>query len=1252
MVTKSRDPRRLRRLPKQVRKRDGTLVDFDIERIIGAVSRAMKAAGEGKDSDPRFAAHAVAKEVQQLASEDKEWIPTVENIQDIVENELILLNYVKTAKSFILYRQKRAETRQYRGDVPEDVRTLAIESKKHFQNQLAEYVYYSTYSKWIPELGRRETWVETVTRYNDFMRENLGKKLTEAEYAEIYENMLDMKALGSMRLLWSSGPAARESNVTAYNCSYVAPTTWRHFGETLYILACGTGLGFSVERQFVEQLPIIEKQKGKKVKKYIVADSKEGWADAVIFALETIAAGDDVVFDYSQVRPAGARLKTMGGRASGPDPLKSLLNFVRTQLLENQGRRLQPIHVHDIMCMIGEVIVMGGVRRSALISLSDIDDQDMLRAKNGQFWNTHPHRSLSNNSAVYNETPDTKTFLREWLNLVESNSGERGIFNRGGLKTQMPERRWKITGADWWEKMGCNPCLTEDTLVYVADGRGHVTIGELAHEGKDVPVFAYDDTGSLVVRTMRNPRVTGINQPVYTVALDDGSRIRATGNHKFRLKSGEYRTVNELKGGDSLDIITRYKASLKDVLGQTAPGQDYWWVASGQAKNSAEHRAIASFHYNTDIVKGQVVHHRDFNASNNAPSNLEILSKQEHDMIHGRAMRGDNNPMRCATKEWSREKWQEYRMKHSIQNIAEKNSNYGGITNEELQTHALALTQQLGRRFSAAEWSVYAKNNALPQSFSKWRHDHLGGINGFAKWAALLTGVEHIDVDPRTVRLYGELSSQGYDCDIVGGSIQITKKCEVCSEVFTTGRNHRECGVCSSSCATGRMWANPEQKKAQRAALLAGHSKQKESVREIQAKIFTDVTSELGRRPLKDEWIAACKAANVSPEIGRESSPYRTYADLEDASSYYNHRVVSISFDGYETVYNGTVDEFHNFFVGGFAGTTSSGKEKVVYLNNLQCGEIILRPNQFCNLTEVVCRAEDTEKTLMEKVRIATIVGTYQSTLTKFPYLGKEWKKNCEEERLLGVSLTGQWDCPALRNVKTMQKLRQVAIDTNKKYAKRFEVPQSTAITCVKPSGNTSQLTNAASGCHPRYAAYYIRRVRVEAHNPLFAMLKDMGVPHQPEVGQNTQNATTYVLEFPIAAPESALTRNELMAIPHLEYWKMLKEHFTEHNPSVTIQVEDDEWVKVGEWVYSNWDKVGGLTFLPKSDHTYQLAPYEEISKKEYDERAKNFPDIDFSKIVLYEYDDAHIKGAKELACTSGTCEIEIVPGSVGPVAK
>jgi len=755
----------LRKLPKEIMKRDGTMVLFSVEPIAEAIEKAMKASSEGKyDRDARLVAHAVVKEVGELFKENPGWTLSVEDMQDIVENELILMSFPKTAKAYILYRQKRNEARQQRGLVPEEIRSLAKDSAKYFRNDLAQFAYYSFYSKWVPEKGRRETWVETVGRYIDFMRENLGKKLSATEYEEIRAYMLPMGAMGSMRLLAAAGKAARATNVAGYNCAFTAPKSWQDIAEIMYISMCSTGVGFAVERQNVELLPIIKRQNGKKLNTHVIHDSKEGWCDAFALGMRTWSEGGDVEFDYAKIRAQGSRLQTMGGRASGPDPLRSLLDFTRDKMISRQGRHLTTLDVHDIICKVGEIVVAGGVRRSALISLSDLDDPEMREAKNGQFYLAQPQRSMANNSAVYLEKPTMNQFLEEWVNLVKSGSGERGIFNRGGIQSQMPKRRFEKT----------------------------------------------------------------------------------------------------------------------------------------------------------------------------KPEDLEL--------------------------------------------------------------------------------------------------------------------------------------------------------------------------------------------------------------------------------------------AGVNP-----------------------------------------------------------------------CGEIILRSKQFCNLSEVVCRPEDTENTLMEKVRIATILGTYQASLTNFPYLSKEWKKNCEEEALLGVSMTGQWDSPAVRNEKTMKKLRDYAIEVNKKYAKRFGVNPSAAITCVKPSGNGSQLFDSSSGCHPRHAPYYIRRVRIESHNPLFMMLKDMGVPYHPEVGQSKETARTFVLEFPIKAPDGSVFKDDITALDQLEYWKLLKVSYTEHNPSVTVSVGEEEWLEVGSWVYKNWDIVGGLSFLPRSDHVYRLAPYEPITKKVYEERLKTFPkEIDWAKLVIYEYEDT-TASSREMACVAGVCETDFV---------
>lgn len=744
---------------KSVYKRDGTIVPFDIEKIANAINKAMLAVGEGSEKEAMTVANKVLVGLEKKAKEIKGFIPKVEEIQDAVETELMLADYVKASKSYILYREERSKLRAQGFLVPARVKKLADQSKKYFRNQFSEFIYYRTYAKWIEDEGRRETWVETVDRYIAFMRKNLGNKLKEKEYEEVREAILKQEVMPSMRLMQFAGKAAERTNVCAYNCSFIAPSTLQDFGETIYILMCGTGVGFSVESKNIQALPQIKIQNGKKLPTFVVPDTKEGWADALVLGMKTWFDGNDIDFDFSKLRPAGARLKTMGGKSSGPQPLINLLGFTRERILKRQGRHLRNIDAHDIMCKIGECVVSGGVRRSALISLSDFDDQEMRDAKIGQFWVTEPQRMLANNSAVYNTKPTETEFLKEWTSLIESGAGERGIFNRESLYNTLPKRR-----------------------------------------------------------------------------------------------------------------------------------------------------------------------------------------------------------------------------------------------------------------------------------------------------------------------------------------IELSKK------------------------YIGEMGTNP-------------------------------------------------------------------------------------------------------------------------------CGEIILRSKQFCNLSEVVARQNDNEASLLRKIRVATILGTYQSTLVKFPYLSKAWEDNCKAERLLGVSITGQWDCRIAREAKTLEKLRAEAIRVNKIYAKRFGVNPSTAITCVKPSGTVSQTVDCASGMHPRHAPYYIRRVRISATDALFKMMRDQGVPYHPEIGQTLEEANTFVLDFPMKSPAGSVCKDDITAIEQLEHWKTVKLNYTEHNPSVTISVGDNEWIKVAHWLYQNWEIIGGLSFLPRNDFVYQLAPYEAIDEKVYNELSKKMPEIDFSKVTVYELkDETEVK--KELACVSGTCDI------------
>ena len=616
------------------------------------------------------------------------------------------------------------------------------------------FIHKSRYAKYFDGKGR-ESWPETVSRY---ISNVVHTKVDEQTTNDIEQAILSLEVMPSMRAMMTAGPALERDNTAGYNCSYLPVDDPKSFDEAMFILLCGTGVGFSVERQHVQQLPEVPDLYESETM-IVVKDSKEGWAKAFRQLLALLWAGEIPQWDVSRVRPAGARLKTFGGRASGPAPLVELFNFTVQTFRGAQGRRLSSMECHDLMCFIGQIVVVGGVRRSAMISLSNLSDDRMRHAKSGQWWETAAHRALANNSVSYTEKPDIETFMREWTALVESKSGERGIFNREASKKQ---------------------------------------------------------------------------------------------------------------------------------------------------------------------------------------------------------------------------------------------------------------AAKFGRR---------------------------------------------------------------------------------------------------------------------------------------------DPNFEFGTNP---------------------------------------------------------------------------------------CSEIILRPYQFCNLTEVVVRATDTIDDLERKVKLATILGTIQSSFTKFPYLRKVWQRNTEEERLLGVSLTGIMDNKLLTSKnkgleKTLEHLREVAVHTNNDYANRLGIPQSTSITCVKPSGTVSQLVDSASGIHARHSRYYIRTVRGDNKDPLTQFMKDQGIPNEPCVFKGD---TTTVFSFPVKSPNKAITRDDMTAIEQLEMWLIYQRSWCEHKPSVTISVRDDEWMEVGAFVYKHFDEMSGVSFLPHSDHTYQQAPYQDCGKHDYEMLLSCMPDkIDWSKLSEYEQEDNTV-AMQTMACSGDVCEI------------
>jgi hypothetical protein len=1088
-----------------------------------------------------------------------------------------------------------------------------------FPNPLSEFVFTRTYPRWREEDQRRETYREAVDRYVGFLAEE--RRVPPDVLESIRAGMLSMEVLPSMRAFWSAGKAARRDNTMFYNCAFIPLDSLKSFSELLYILMQGTGIGYSVERKFVGNLPSVAPNNGEPVVQYVIPDTGVGWMESVYDGMTLLFKGQLVEFDYSQVRPAGARLKTKGGRASGPEPLRNLLDFITKTVTKAQGRKLTTLECSDIACMIGEIVMAGGVRRAALICFSDPDDMLMRHAKDWSQGDFPELRYMANLSAFWEEKPDRSTFDKEWVALKNSGSGERGFF-------MFPPAKRDARRGD----CRMNPCLTGDTLVAVADGRGSVSFMDLAKADEDVPVYCYDGDQNVVVRKMRAPRKTGKKVPVFKVTLDDGSTFRATANHRFVTREGVEKRVDELQPGDRLQVLSRWLAPTKKG------GQDYWWVSGGWQGTGVEHRRIVEYRLGRPLNEDEVVHHKDYDGSNNGWGNLEPMLKTAHDDLHRQDMVGDKNPMRRASTEWSDEKWAEYRAQMSDSTSGSKNGRFCGLGHDDLYQEALSLTRSLGRLASTQEWWAYAEPRGLPLYFGPWRRQSLGSIAGMLRRAAFEAGFEAPLADNRVLRKYRRMLEKGYDVEVLQGLVVFNKVCEVCGKPFGTTR--REHGICYD-CGGDRQRA-------------FSHRPEHLNVDDSQIRIYNTLKLALGRAPTSQEFTAQCKE-----EGSQYLVPVRRWEQFEHHCRDANHIIVSIEADGVEDVYNGTVDEFHNFFIGGWESQTNGGKLKQQFVNTQNCGEILLRykiatdpwtgeggGGQFCNLSAAVMRPWDTRETFAKKVRAATWIGAIQSTFTHFPNLRPAWKQHCDEDRLLGVDITGHCDNPELSgDPEALLYFNRVARETAAEAASFLDIPMPASITCGKPSGNSSQMVDCASGFHTRFAGYYIRRVRISGTDPLFQLVRDSGVPVFKDnkfKDVPDDECPTWVVEFPVKSPEGAMTRADETALQQLErYLHIMRTWCNErgHNQSATVYVRDHEWDDVGEWLYENFDEVTGLSFLPYDGGKYELAPYEEIDESEYQKRLAAFPEINYDLLQTYEREDMG-SGAQELACVGGACEI------------
>lgn len=952
-------------------------------------------------------------------------------------------------------------------------------------NDYSSYIHKSRYARFLDSEGRREHWPETVGRYMDYFEQDLEEhhayKMPALLRSEVSDAIRNLHVMPSMRAMMTAGEALRRENLAGYNCSYLPIDRPKAFAEALYILMCGTGVGFSVERQIIKRLPDIPATHSAAAFDIVVGDSKLGWAEAFHNLILHLYAGTIPNIDYSLIRPAGERLMVFGGRASGPDPLRTLFEFTIRTFRNAAGRKLNSLEVHEILTKTGEIVVVGGVRRAAEISLSNLSDQRMRDAKSGNWFEIKPWLGLANNSVAYTEKPDVGQFMDEWSSLYRSKSGERGIFNRAGAIQKI----LRLGRRDHRFEFGVNPCVTGDTPILTRNG--HVPIRQAV--GREVEVWNGQQW------SMVKPFSTGVN-PLCRVELSDGTELTCTPYHKFVVQDGY------------LDTPRKVEARHLDI-GQKLAKFDMPIVERGYEISGSD--AYSQGFYQGDGTAGQ-----------------SLSYVYEPKMV-------------CASR---------------------------------LQGEVGELTKH-GR----ATWKhgeMLAKNFVPLDASLQYRRDWFAGL---------------MDAD-------GTVNTDDGDAlQLSSIDLEFLKRVRL---MLTTMGVQAKLNLMhpAGECTGGPAFQGYENKDCWRLLINQADT----------FRLMTEVGVTFERlnvrvaQPQRDARRFVTVTAVV--DLGREEETFCFTEALNNTGTF-----------------NGIVTG--------------------------QCAEIILRPRGLCNLSEAVIRQSDGIGDIKEKVRLASIIGTWQSTQTRFQFVDPEWSQNANEERLLGVSMTGIYDNAMMRGdagldvlALRLDKLKATVISANRMEAHEIGINPSVATTTVKPSGTVSQLVNSPSGIHQGHAEFYIRRVRADNKDPVTQFMRDAGIPWEPDVSKPDDMT---VFSFPIALGKGTVTRDRVTAIQHLELVEVYNNHWSEHAVSCTISVKEHEWPAVGGWVFDHFDELAGVSFLPHfaEDSSYKQLPYQTIDKAEYETLLARMPtNIDWADMAHYERGIDSVTGTREFACVGNMCEV------------
>lgn len=1194
-------------------------------------------------------------------------------------------------------------------------------------NNYQQVIHITRYARWSDDKNRRETWEETVDRYIDFMcHEQCKGKLTAAEVMELRDAIVNLEVMPSMRCMMTAGEALRRDNAAGFNCTGLIIDSIESFDEMMYLLMCGCGVGFSVERQFITKLPEVPAKLKPSDKVIKVRDSRKGWAEALRAYITALYAGTIPQVDTSAVRPVGARLKTFGGRASGPEPLIDLFNFLTRKFKGAVGRKLTSIDCHDICCMIAEVVIAGGVRRCLPAgtqvftpegpkAIEDIREGDTIvtggkkakvtasgfsgkkntitiKHRFGELKCTPMHRVAVFNSIMKYEFKYAKDVV----------VGDRLVWDTvgyDGKETKLPppvagklhHNAKAITVPDY---------VTPDIawligIIHgdgVAEGEGleintHVKHRDVLERASDILSRDFGVTSTVASDGRAGPCIRLRAHSVelskwllrYIKAPNDPINIpnfikQSTRDVRFAYLSGLLDSDGRTRKDNVIDAVATVYESLATQVVTLAAGLGIAATANFRSRESARRAGRKVQDCYTVTIMGYTNRLNYYNGCVNTSSKLaDYLMRGKHHVDFGFPVRWAGTqgggysakgnmtinhmrydmplvPTAVTAIEEDSEGVDTYDI--SVDGLERFTAN--GLVVHNSATISLSNLSddrmrdaKAGQWWETAPWRAMANNSAAYTEkpgmrvwFKEWQalYDSMSGERGvFNRDAAKRHVIKRGRRDPNydfvinpcvtsdTNILVDKGLSQGYG--------QTHKPVsELIGKPFTAVVHNQR-----YTCRDGFFYTGTKDV----FKLTVTHGTDMIHLRataDHKISVYRDKTGvedvELSKLRKGDLVVltAPC-AVRTNP-----SRPYETSLEyIKWHPDKHTAKVDSIVADGKEDVYDCTIDGIHHYVANG------------IVVHN--CGEIILRPSQMCNLSEVVVRENDTVEDLERKVRLATLLGTMQATLTDFQYLRDEWKKNVEEEALLGVSLSGVMDHPLMsgklgRKVlnNTLAGLRDHAIAWNKKYAKVLGINEATAVTTVKPSGTVSQLSNCASGLHPRWSPYYIRTIRGSIYDPVSKLMMDAGVPYEASY---LKPKTEVVFSFPQKSPDGAVSVDTMSAIEQLELWRSYKEHWCEHQPSITVYVREHEWMEVGAWVYKYFDIAGGLSFLPATDHIYQQAPYQTITAEEYEEAMKHMPkSIDWSALSRYEKDDAAVTATRELACSGDSCEIVDIPGT------